>query len=211
MSHILVISPHPDDEAIGCGGTLRGHVVQGDVVGVVFLTSGENGGQGRTEEETARIRESEAAEAAGIIGIAKLDFWRESDGTLRATRELVDRLRLAVDEWKPEVIYVTHAREMHPDHRAAARLVRRTVLADYSPSVQPVVRMFEVWTPLQQMDEIVDITPYLETKMTAIRAYKSQCDLVRFDEAALGLSRYRGELHSWPGGEYAEIFHEMRI
>jgi LmbE family N-acetylglucosaminyl deacetylase len=206
MGHILVISPHPDDEAIGCGGTLRGHVTQGDVVQVIYLTSGENGGHGRTSEETLGMREREAAESAGIIGVAKLDFWRESDGSLSATRELVNRLRVAIKEWKPEMIYVTHFGEMHSDHRAAARLVRRAVFGTQALSVRPVVRMFEVWTPLQKIDEIVDITPYVETKMTAIRTYKSQCDMVRFDEAALGLSRYRGELHSWPNGEYAEVF-----
>jgi LmbE family N-acetylglucosaminyl deacetylase len=70
--------------------------------------------------------------------------------------------------------------------------------------------MFEVWTPLQEMDQIVDITPYVKIKREAIRAYKSQCDVMRFDEAALALNRYRGEMHSWPGGDYAEIFRRLR-
>ena len=63
MNRILVLSPHPDDEAIGCGGTLRKHVVEGDAVRVIFLTSGEGGGHGRTAEETRRLREREARRA----------------------------------------------------------------------------------------------------------------------------------------------------
>src|SRR5205807_1547507 len=93
MSRVLVISPHPDDEAIGCGGTLRQHVLQGDTVRVVFLTSGENGGHGMPPEETGRIREEEARAAAEILGISEVEFWREPDGAVRVTSRLTDRLR----------------------------------------------------------------------------------------------------------------------
>src|SRR5437879_4633880 len=82
MSNVLVISPHPDDESIGCGGTLRRHVLQGDIVQAVFLTSGERGGHGRSREDTMRIREQEAREAAAILGLAQIEFWRVSNGSL---------------------------------------------------------------------------------------------------------------------------------
>ena len=71
--------------------------------------------------------------------------------------------------------------------------------------------MFEVWTPLQNLDEIVEISPYLDAKLAAIRAYKTQCEVVGFDEAIIGLNRYRGELHSWPEGNYAEVFAELKL
>ena len=206
MSRVLVISPHPDDESIGCGGALRRHVLEGDVVNAIFLTSGEKGGHGRSIEETGQMREREAAEAAAILGITRFEFWRQPDGALRATKQMVNKFRTKVEVWKPDIIYVTHDGEMFPDHRAAARMVRRVLAGFQSSSVKPVVRMYEVWTPLQQMDEIIDISDYIEVKLSAIRAHKSQCDVVRFDEAALGLNRYRGELHSWPGGNYAEVF-----
>ena len=209
MSRVLVISPHPDDEAVGCGGALRHHVVQGDVVHSIFLTSGEHGGHGRPPDETARIREREAEEAGEILGLSRLDFWRQPDGALRATRQLVCRLRTTIEEWKPQILYVTHPGEMHPDHRAAARIVRQALAGSELTTWKPLVRMYEVWTPMQEMDEIVDISDYVDIKIAAIRAHKSQCDVVRFDEAALGLNRYRGELHSWPGGPYAEIFQEL--
>ena len=60
------------------------------------------------------------------------------------------------------------------------------------------------------MDEIVEITPHLAQKLEAIRAYKCQCAEVGFDEAIAGLNRYRGEMHSWPEGEYAEVFADQK-
>jgi LmbE family N-acetylglucosaminyl deacetylase len=208
MSRILVLSPHPDDEAIGCGGTLRKHVVEGDSVHVVFLTSGEQGGHGRPPESARRLREQEAKNAARILGLAKVEFWGAPDGALRATPELAKRLRQKIAVLRPARIYVTHEREMHPDHRAAVRLLRQALTG--AGSGKPDVLMYEVWTPLQRIDEIVDISPYVKTKRAAIRAYKCQCDVLAFDEAILGLNRYRGEMHSWPGGDYAEIFCRLR-
>ena len=99
MSRVLVISPHPDDEAIGCGGVLCEHVAHEDDVWVVFLTSGEKGGHGRSEEETARLREEEAQAAAAIMGYERLEFWRLPDGALQATGAVVERLRKTVTAW----------------------------------------------------------------------------------------------------------------
>ena len=206
MSRVLVLSPHPDDEAIGCGGTIRTHVLDGDEVRVVFLTSGERGCPGRDPAETARTREAEAEAAAVVLGVADLAFWRLPDSALRATRAPVDRLRTLVRDWRPDVLYVPHPGEQHPDHRAAARLVRHAL----DGALAPVVRLYEVWTPLGGMDAVVDISAHVKAKTAAIRAYASQCAIMRFDEAALALNRYRGEMHSWPGGDYAEVFREWR-
>lgn len=211
MNRILVLSPHPDDEAIGCGGTLCKHVHEGGRVRVVFLTSGENGGHGLNPVKTRAVRESEAHQAARILGLEKIEFWGAVDGELRADRLLVQRLRRALDSFKPALIYVPHDREMHPDHRAAVRLLRGALRAEPALSPMPVIRMFEVWTPLERLDEIVDISTFVKTKLAAIRAYKSQCRVLAFDEAILGLNRYRGEMHCWPEGEYAEVFRVLKV
>ena len=211
MKKILVVSPHPDDESLGCGGTLRKHVVEGDKVHIIFLTSGEKGGHGKPLHETAKIREQEAKEAARILGISQVEFWREPDSKFRVSERTIKKLQVKLKEWKPEVIYVTHDKEMHPEHRAAARLVQRSLSNGLARVIRPQVFMFEVWTPLQRMDHIVDISEYIEKKRKAIQAHKSQCEVMDFDIALLALNRYRGEMHSWPGGEYAEIFARMNL
>ena len=211
MEPVLVISPHPDDDAIGCGGTLRKHIVEGDSVAVIYLTSGEEGGHGKTREEIAAIREQEADKSASILQISKVYFWRGPDGHFRATKENRERLLQVINNCRPTLIYVPHENEEHPDHRAAANFVRQAVESLSSDSPKPVVWMYEVWTPIQQIDHIVDISPYIDIKRRAIQAHNSQCSVMKFDEAALGLSRYRGELHSWTGGDYAEVFSRMTI
>ena len=201
MSRVVVVAPHPDDESIGCGGTIAMHVAAGDDVRVIFLTSGEAGSRTVPPDEFRLIREAEAHAAAGVLGVTDLVFFGERDGGLRVTRQLVERMREALRG--AERAYVTNANEMHPDHRAAARLVRA--------AAEPPTRVlaYEIWTPLTKMDEINDIGAHLETKLAAIRCHASQCELVDFAAAAEGLARYRGEMFSWPEGEYAEVFQEL--
>jgi LmbE family N-acetylglucosaminyl deacetylase len=213
MKRVLVISPHPDDEAIGCGGTLRGHVLRGDSVHVIFVTSGEKGGHGRSPEETIPIREGESERARQILGVERIEFWRERDGRIQVRPPIVHRLATKLRKWSPDVVYVPHDREMHADHRAAARLVRAAfgVLAGNGQPIHADVLMYEVWTPLTRMDEIIDISAHVQVKRKAIRAYRSQCAVMDFDDAILGLNRYRGEMYSWPEGTYAEVFARLEV
>ena len=209
---ILVISPHPDDEAIGCGGTIRKHIVDGDVVEAIFLTSGEKGGHaGLPEPELIRIREHESKKAQEILGVNKIEFWRQRDGNFQVTQENLRRLQDKLNTLQPQVVYVPHEQESHPDHRASADLVRRAAAALPGPVSKPRVYMYEVWTPIQKIDHIVDISDYVDIKRQAIQAYETQCSVMKLDEAILSLNRYRGEMHSWPGGDYAEIFTSMDI
>jgi N-acetylglucosamine malate deacetylase 1 len=209
MSRILVLAPHPDDEAIGCGGTLLNHLRQRDEVRVIFLTSGERGGHGLSEAETIRVREREARAAGKILGVRQLEFWHLPDGAVQATRAATARLAQTLKTFRPETIYVTHPQEMHPDHRGAARLVRAALRG--RRGAKPEVLGYEVWTPLQTLSHIVDVSPFMAKKLRAIRAYRSQCAVVGFEAAARGLNRYRGEMHSWPGGDYAEVFTRLNV
>lgn len=209
MANILVISPHPDDESIGCGGVLARHSHLGDVVHVAFLTSGEKGGHGLPEADTKRIREQEARDAALILNIQQVEFWGAPDGAFRDSRQWRQALSRKIAEFKPEILYVPHEGEMHPDHRAAARMVRS--VAREPGQNKPRVLTYEVWTPLQTMDVVVDITAFIDQKLRAIDKYRTQCAQVDFVEAARGLSRYRGEMHSWPEGDYAEVFKILEL
>jgi len=79
---VLVIAPHPDDEAMGCGGSICLHVDRGDSVAVTYLTSGELGLKHLEPEEAWRIREGEAEECASVLGVASTRFLRRPDWSL---------------------------------------------------------------------------------------------------------------------------------
>jgi LmbE family N-acetylglucosaminyl deacetylase len=201
VTSVLVVGAHPDDEAVGCGGALLCHARAGDRISAVFLTSGEAGGHGI--EHAGAIREREALAASRVLGIQDVQFWREPDGRLRARRELIERLRAALVATSASVLYAPHPRDDHADHRAAARIVQEA-LAGAGSRAQ--VWHYEIWSALSRIDHVVDISDVIERKLRAICAYESQCAVMRFDDAFRGLARYRGEMHSWPGGPYAEVF-----
>lgn len=208
MARILVLSPHPDDEAIGCGGTLASHAAAGDDIHVIYLTSGERGSRVLTPREAAYLREKEAEAAAGVLGVAGIEFWREPDGALMATASVIRRVADVIRIFAPDYLYTTHIAESHSDHRAATRMAIGALRG--LPKPWPVMRLFEVWTPLQRYDFVQDISAQMGAKILAVRCYASQCANLRYDEAAAALNRYRGAMHNEGAGEYAEAFLEIR-
>ncbi|HEX9794812.1 MAG TPA: PIG-L deacetylase family protein [Planctomycetota bacterium] len=213
---VLVLAPHPDDESLGCGGTLREHLLAGDHVEVLFLTSGERGCHGAPPEETGPRREAEALAALTCLGAARAHFWRLADGGLRADEAAVARLAAQLLAGRYDVLYLPHAGEAHADHRAAAEITARA-LRRAGGAAPAQAWAYEVWTPLAELDRVVDVTPHLPAKLQAIREYRSQAGAIDFAASFEGLARYRGELFCWPEGRdgrdcrYAEVFAAVAV
>src|SRR6516225_4474115 len=201
--NILVIAPHPDDESIGCGGTLCRHTLRGDRVAAVFLTSGELGLKHLAREEAWRVREGEAEAAAEVLGLADLIFLRCPDWFVgEGVDEAAALLRPVLAREAPQSIYLPHGGEWHPDHRAALAVVRAALRASGLPA--PELLTYEVWTPLSEYDQVTDITPVMARKLRAVRCYRSQLAGFRYDRAVRGLNQYRGALAA--RCRYAEVF-----
>jgi N-acetylglucosamine malate deacetylase 1 len=201
--NILVIAPHPDDESIGCGGTLCRHTLRGDRVAAVFLTSGELGLKHLSCEEAWRVREGEAEAAAEVLGLADLAFLRHPDWFVgEGVDEAAALLRPVLTREAPQSIYLPHGREWHPDHRAALVVVRAACRDSGIPA--PDLLTYEVWTPLSEYDQVTDITPVMARKLRAVRCYRSQLAGFHYDRAVRGLNQYRGALAAQC--RYAEVF-----
>ena len=199
--NILVVAPHPDDEAIGCGGTLCVHASKGDRIRAVFLTSGELGIFGVAMNEVWRIREREARAAAKILGIAHLAFLHCGDGSLNQEIENVAAgLRAEIEKEPPHIIYLPHELEWHPDHKASIAIVR----AALEEGAKTELRAYEIWTPLPDYHHVQDISAVMERKLEALRAHDSQMKQWPYDRAIIGLNQYRGAMAG--RCPYAEVF-----
>ena len=126
--NVVVVAPHPDDEAIGCGGAVCRHVERGDRVVAVFLTSGELGLKHLPETEAWRTREGEAEQAAQVLGLADLVFLRYPDWFVGDdVAEVARRLSSVLEQESPAFIYLPHPQDAHPDHQAALPVVQACV------------------------------------------------------------------------------------
>ena len=201
--NVLVIAPHPDDECIGCGGTICLHKDRGDHVTAIFLTSGELGLKHLSREDAWNIREKEANRAAKILGIAELHFlrcrdWFLGDEIVAAANSLAP----IIESTSPQIIYLPHENEWHPDHKACLPIVRTAL--DCTKDRRPELRAYEVWTPLSEFDYVEDVTKTMSQKLKALRSHRSQLQEFDYSAAIRGLNRYRGVLAG--KCRYAEVF-----
>jgi len=206
--NVVVIAPHPDDESIGCGGAICRHADAGDRVTAVFLTSGELGLKHLPREAAWQTREAEAKAAGKILGIAEMRFLRQPDWMLA---EVMHSAAAAVAEVltgeRPQLVYVPHPREWHPDHKAAGEILKQS-LAMCALSV-PEIRGYEVWTPLGEYAVAVDITAVMSRKLQAIRCHVSQLADLDYAHAAQSLNAYRGIMAA--RASFAEVFEQLTV
>ena len=160
---VLCVAPHPDDEVIGCGGTLALHAARGDQVRVLLATG--------TEE---RLAESRAA--AGELGLAAdavtcLGF---EDGRLGAAYDLVGRLRTELAEFAPELVYAPSAYEHHPDHLALHRAMRAALPEGVDMLCYGVNSGVSTPLPAGPVGVLVDVTAQVAAKRAALRRFETQ-------------------------------------
>lgn len=211
--NVLIVAPHPDDEAIGCGGVIRLHRLNGDEVHTLYVTSGEKGCPDLSPEEATKVREREAGIVAQIFETASTTFWREPDGGVMESQQIVRKMAEHFEMIQPARVYVTHLDDQHSDHVATAKIVRSAIrrsalYADGNGSLP--CWQYEVWTPLKEFDHVIDISSAIDYKRGAIRAHRSQDERNSFAEAALSLNHFRGLL-SGPHKMYCEVFRDMPL
>lgn len=122
MRRILTVAAHPDDEVLGCGGTMAGHVAAGDEVAILILGEGLTS-RAPTRSEAPRDGmarlQANAREAAAILGVTAITLLDFPDNRFDSVDLLdvikaVERLKREV---RPDVVYVHHWGDLNIDHR----------------------------------------------------------------------------------------------
>lgn len=217
---ILVVAAHPDDEVLGCGGTIARHAAEGDIVHVVFLTDGEGARQCVAPDATAR-REGVAAMALSILGAAAPVFLGLEDNRLDAYAllDIVRPVEKVVAALAPDVVYTHHGGDLNIDHQLAHRAVM-TACRPLPGSPAREIYSFEVVSSTEwgspgvrdfapQM--YVDISAFMALKQQALEAYREEMRAAphaRSVENLAALAAYRG---ASVGVAAAEAFMVMRV
>jgi bacillithiol biosynthesis deacetylase BshB1 len=177
---VLAIAAHRDDVEQTCGGTLLRMADRGLRTGILDLTRGESGTRG-----TAAERAAEAAEAAVLLRIAHREALDFPDGAIANSLENRIAVARVLRRLRPRVVILPYGEARHPDHAICASLgyeacflagLTKFSAGDLGPDTPH--RPFKIVYASLYADVrptfIVDITPYIETRLKALLAYRSQ-------------------------------------
>lgn len=173
---VLAFGPHPDDIEIGLGGTLAKHAALGHAVGLCDLTRGEMASNGSPEQ-----RVKEADEARKVLGAA----WRENlalpDRAIGSSPEHVRRVVELIRRARPGTVAIPYWQDRHPDHQAAAALLRDAVfnakLRRYDAAGDPWQPSWVCYYFINDAGPasfVVDVSAHYDLKRQALACYGSQ-------------------------------------
>lgn len=216
---ILVISVHPDDETLGCGGTLLKHSRCGDEVFWLILTR-PNQAVGFSQDfiDKRQTEINTVAQLYRFIEVFQLEF-------LTTKLHLVDfslligEIAKLINKLKPEIIYMNNRSDIHTDHQIAAKAILSSTKSFRTPFIKKIL-MYEClseteFTPpfpenIFSPNVFSDITDYIEQKIEIMQIYQSEVQnppQPRSLENIRALARFRG---ASCGVDYAEAFMLVR-
>ena len=184
---VFVIAAHPDDEALGCGGTLAKLVDQGAKVHVAFIADGVHSRDGGTAAWQAELtaRRDAAHHACDILGVSSVTFGDFPDNRLDtvALLDIIKPIETMIAEYQPDTVFTHHAGDVNIDHQSVHQAVVTACRPQCGNSVQTLL-FFEVpssteWQPSSSAPAFTpnwffDISSSLERKLVALRAYSAE-------------------------------------
>lgn len=203
---VLVLAPHPDDESLGCGGTMALLTKAGVSVDVAFVTRGEMGGKpGVTlpaidQAVLGNRRSQEAADACRVLGVERLFFLSGRDGQVGERPELGDEILGLLETHDYGTVFAPWPFDAHRDHCATFDWLS-AALSHYDRDLE--IWLYEVWSTLHP-NKLVPIDSVVAIKQEAIRAHVSQLHNYDYLAGFTALSQYRGFL--MPATRHAEAF-----
>jgi LmbE family N-acetylglucosaminyl deacetylase len=200
---IIVAGAHPDDPETICGGVMALYSNSGHEVVSVYLTRGEAGIDGKSYEESARIRTAEALTACGILK-ARPVFIGQIDGNCEITRERYSPFLDFFKKEEPDIILTHWPIDSHRDHRICSILVYDAWL---NSGCKSALYYCEAMSGVQSQNftptDYIDITSVVKQKHEACFAHVSQKMEETYKDHHGKMEMFRGMEF---GCDYAEAF-----
>jgi len=198
-SKVLVLTPHPDDETIGCAGTISFLQQQGIDGVVVLFTRSEDTNE---NEIDSNIRLEEFTCTMGQLNchnVITLDF---PDGKLKSYYEQAkEQLKQIIMNIKPDIIFTPYLMDYHPDHRCVSQM-----LAEVITDKDVFIAMYEVWVPILYPNFYIDISEFWDRKLAALNCYGSQIEQYSIKKKAENLNQMRASLSMRKRVKYIEAY-----
>lgn len=182
---VLVFAPHPDDETLGCGGTLA-RLAPLCPVKAVLVTDGS--GDGGLPAEAGAARQAEFTRALALLGVSDTIQLNQPDGRFQGSRKLALQVKALLDEYRPDWVFLPSPLDYHRDHVRIAAFLEP--LCRQTPSVTQLL-FYEIWAPVPAT-HVVDITEQAGRKQAALAAHATAMPHGDYQRAVDGLNRYRG-------------------
>lgn len=209
MEKVVVVAVHPDDETIGCGGTIIKHLNKQDEVHCILVTNGN------TEQKLIWDKVKDTYHFTSVTELA----FPELDLMDKSLNELIPPLSKAISTIQPQTIIIPNRSDAHSDHKAIFSAVASCTKAFRYPFIEKVLMMevisetdFALPLPEGQFiaNYYVDITKEFEKKQEILKIYESELlpyPQTRNLNTMQALNRYRG---SQINAEYAEAFMNLK-
>jgi len=188
---VLILAPHPDDETIGCGGTIALYALRGADVRLIVISNAKKLSSAVTNSnwDLMEIRKQEAIQASKVLGIGEVQFWDFPDGELDVfTTEIWCKVDALTREFLPDIVFAPSPLDHHKDHIAVAGIALKFLEERHNASIA----FYEVYQPIR-FNLLVNISDTMPQKEKALTVYKHslQHNPDIYCEAVKGLARFR--------------------
>lgn len=187
MKSILIIAAHPDDEVLGCGGTIAKLVQQKATIHVAFLADGvfSRETESKKSQKELKQRRDAAKKACEILGVQSVFFGDFPDNRMDTIPllDITKKVEELISEYQPDTIFTHHAGDVNIDHRRTHEAVVTACRPQKNHPVKTLL-CFEVpssteWqvpgsAPVFTPNWFVDISETLHLKLSALEAYADE-------------------------------------
>lgn len=211
MNKILVVGVHPDDETLGCSGTLLKHKAKEDEIHwLICTTIDENHSYYETrEKEIEKVSELYNFDSVHNLRLKTMQVDEYS------MSELVGKISKVISEIKPNIIYLPFKGDVHSDHRKIFEASYSCTKSFRYPFIKKIYMMETLseteFAPSTKEDSFipnvfVDISDFIDKKLEIMQIFKSEIaehPFPRNERNIKALATFRGAIS---GCEYAESF-----